>query len=115
MSMLKHLLFKVLPSPQKLDAIVGGRDLIYRRGYGQFCYKLQKALAKWHHREMLKRDAQTARAQWHRRELLRRDPEFAILEGVKNLLIEKSRAHEAGISPSDPQYPVLRIKIEKWW
>lgn len=115
MFILKHFLFRVLPSPQKLNDLVGERDLVYRLGYGLFWFKIRSGLARWHHTEMLKRDAWTVRAQWHRKELLRCDPEFAILEGIKNLMIKAKKAHEAGIAPLDPRYPVLETRIDKWW
>lgn len=115
MSMLKHLLFSILPSPQKLNERVGQRDLIYRLGYGLFCLKIRIALAKWHHRALLQSDPRTALAKWHRKELLRCDPEFAVREAELDLIKARIDAQSKGISAPDPRYPSLEVKIEKWW
>ena len=87
MSVLKHMLFSVLPRPQTLNALVGD-ELVYRLGYGLFWIKLRIALAVWHHHE-----------------LLRCDPEYARREAELNLLEARREAHNRGMSASDPHYP----------
>ena len=90
MSVLKHLLFSLLPSPKKLNDRVGCDDLVYRLGYGLFWIKLRITLAVWHHRELTKCD-----------------PGYTDREAELDLLKARSEANERGMSASDPRYPNL--------
>lgn len=85
MSVLKHIIFSLLPDPKKLNAAVGCDDLVYRLGYGLFFIKLRIALALW-----------------HRRELVRCDSQYEDREAELALVKARAKAHEEGISSSDP-------------
>lgn len=96
MSVFKHLVFSLLPNPQKLNDYVGCDDLVYRLGYGLFWIKLRITLAVWHHQE-----------------LIRCDPGYADREAEFNLARARMEAHEKGISASDPRYPTLYSIMRK--
>lgn len=88
MNIIRLMLFLILPTPHKL-ALWLSNAFVYRfLEYGVFYINLRNDLARW-----------------LRIQIAKVDPGFNQQQAEKNLMEERRRANEAGMSASDPNYP----------